>query len=361
MRILPFDPTTASGHEWEAVLVLERQNAAEFNPDDTPLVLEQLRARWLNEPSFTQTWRWLAWDDAGETVWARAFLRSYTTAENQHLADMWVYVAPERRRQGLGGAMLPPIVDGAQAVDRSLLRTWTQSIVPAGEAFMRVVGAHKALETSENVLDMTDLDLMRSWVQRAQERAAGYRLEFVEGWFPEADLPDIAAVVGSLNDAPRGELQVEDDVHTADTVRAWEASILGRGDNIWSMFAREPQAERVVGWTEVVIDPHNPHRLYQGGTGVLREHRNLGLGCWLKAAMALKVAEQLPHVRSIRTGNADANAPMLSINTRMGFRAAIAEAVWQMSVDQAERHQAAQGVSRYGASWGTLPLQTAGR
>ena len=342
MRILPFDPITASAHEWEAAFALERQNAAEFNPDDTPLTLEQLRDRWLNEPSFTRIQRWLAWDDGGETVWARALLRHHTTAENQHLADMWVYVAPEWRRQGLGGAMLQPIVDGAQAADRGLLRTWTQSIAPAGEAFMRVLGAHKALETSENVLDMADLDLdlMRKWVQRAQERAAGYRLEFVEGWFPEADLPDIAAVVGSLNDAPRGELQVEDDVHTADTVRAWEASILGRGDNIWSVFAREPQVGRVVGWTEVVIDPHNPHRLYQGGTGVLRAHRNLGLGRWLKAAMALKVAEQLPQVRSIRTGNADANAPKLSINTRMGFRPAIAEAVWQLDREQARAYLA---------------------
>lgn len=342
MHIKAFNPQAASDPEWEAVFALERQNSAEFNPDDTPLGLEQLRDRWLNEPSFLRAQRWLAWDDAGETASARGSLQTYITAENQHLADVWVYVAPDRRRHGLATAMLQPIVDAAQAANRSLLRTWTQSIVPAGEAFMRTVGAHKALETSENVLDMAglDLDQMRSWVARAQERAAGYRLDFVEGWFPEPDLPDIAAVVGSLNDAPRGELQVEDDIHTADTVRAWEESILGRGNNIWSVFAREPQAGRVVGWTEVVIDPHNPHRLYQGGTGVLREHRNLGLGRWLKAAMVLKVAEQMPYVKSIWTGNADANAPMLSINYQMGFRPAIAEAVWQLDREQARAYLA---------------------
>ncbi len=55
-------------------------------------------------------------------------------------------------------------------------------------------------------------------------------------------------------------------------------------------------------------------------TGVRLPYRGRGLGKWLKATMLLKVREEFPQVRVVVTGNATSNAPMLSINERLGFR-----------------------------------------
>ncbi|NHJ26401.1 MAG: N-acetyltransferase, partial [Candidatus Lokiarchaeota archaeon] len=45
-----------------------------------------------------------------------------------------------------------------------------------------------------------------------------------------------------------------------------------------------------------------------------------GIGKWLKASMLLKIREEYPQVKIVTTGNANSNAPMLSINNRLGFK-----------------------------------------
>ena len=63
-----------------------------------------------------------------------------------------------------------------------------------------------------------------------------------------------------------------------------------------------------------------PDRVQQMLTGVKNEFRGRGLGKWLKAEMMFLIKEQFPNAKFISTGNADSNAPMLSINKRMGFK-----------------------------------------
>ena len=74
------------------------------------------------------------------------------------------------------------------------------------------------------------------------------------------------------------------------------------------------------GLTEIVHDSAMPYRAEQELTGVRDEHRGRGLGKWLKAEMMFFIRDELPEVRAINTGNADANAAMVSINERMGFK-----------------------------------------
>ena len=58
--------------------------------------------------------------------------------------------------------------------------------------------------------------------------------------------------------------------------------------------------------------------LYLFGIGWAWKERRLGK--WVKAAMLLRVREELPEVKVVITGNATINAPMLSINDRLGFK-----------------------------------------
>jgi len=52
----------------------------------------------------------------------------------------------------------------------------------------------------------------------------------------------------------------------------------------------------------------------------------------LKATMALRLVSERPEVRSISTGNAGSNAPMLSINHAMGFRCVEQRDYYQVAI-----------------------------
>ena len=58
---------------------------------------------------------------------------------------------------------------------------------------------------------------------------------------------------------------------------------------------------------------------YQQDTLVMREHRGHGLGLRMKAAGTLALMEGSPATTSVRTWNADDNAPMLAVNHALGF------------------------------------------
>ena len=78
---------------------------------------------------------------------------------------------------------------------------------------------------------------------------------------------------------------------------------------------------KISGLTEIRFSEINtPELLNQALTGVKSIYRGRGLGKWLKALMLLYIRENLPQAKYFITGNAEHNAPMLSINDRLGFK-----------------------------------------
>ena len=92
---------------------------------------------------------------------------------------------------------------------------------------------------------------------------------------------------------------------------------------------------KLAGYTQVVWDPENYTVLSQEDTGVVPEHRNRGLGRWLKAAMAEKLLQDLPGAGFILTSNAASNDAMLGINREMGFKLYKTMTTWQIDTDSA--------------------------
>ena len=70
--------------------------------------------------------------------------------------------------------------------------------------------------------------------------------------------------------------------------------------------------------TAPLITVSQPKRV----TAVARPCRSRGVGCALKAAMLRQVHELHPEATMIGTDNAEVNAPILSINARVGFKIA---------------------------------------
>jgi GNAT superfamily N-acetyltransferase len=101
----------------------------------------------------------------------------------------------------------------------------------------------------------------------------------------------------------------------------------------WSLVAVHEPSGEYVGFTDVILTDASPEHAWQGGTAVRPDHRNHGLGRWLKGAMAERLLAERPHLRAIDTENAYVNEPMLNINIAMGFELVKTINEWQASVD----------------------------
>jgi RimJ/RimL family protein N-acetyltransferase len=73
-----------------------------------------------------------------------------------------------------------------------------------------------------------------------------------------------------------------------------------------------------------------PDRLQQRLTAVARQWRGKGLAKGVKAAMLQLVRERHPEVTLAVTHNAEVNAPMLTINHRLGFAAHKHDGLYQI-------------------------------
>jgi mycothiol synthase len=328
-----FDPETATHEEFVAINNYWNLLGAESNPDDPPRSLE-------STIKGLKTWKtfkkvdihvWNVWDE-GEII-ANFGGNVGFHDENRHLLGCGIAVLPEHRRKGLATQLLKKLVEIAEANERTLIITGTDSTVPAGHAFAEKLGMDKGLESHTNQLVLAEVDksLLETWINEAKTKATDFELGLWLNVYPEEEIEDIAKFYGVMNDAPRGDLQVEDSTVKPEQLREGEFSMKARGVERWVLYARHKSGE-LAGFTQMFYDPENPENLDQGNTGVVPKYRGQGLGKWLKAAMLQKVFAERPTAKHIRTGNADSNEHMLAINHALGFKPYIAHTVWQIEV-----------------------------
>ncbi len=340
LEIKPIDVKHASAEEYRAANVFNNVMQSERLPDDPPISLDEQIRDYQNIPSFVDVNAWVVWNSTDSTAVGVGVIVFMLTETNQHLGELDIQVLPEYRRQGIARRLLALTTETAQQKNRRLFIANTNERVPAGEAFMRRLGAKRGMETHTNQLAIAELnrDLVREWQARAPERASGFELGFWEGEYPERDIEEIAQLFRVMNTAPHDDLDMEDFNFTSEQMRERVRSNLARGKELWTMYVREKQTGKLAGFTEIFLNPNHPEILQQAGTGVLPKYRNHGLGRWLKAAMLDKILRERPQAKFIRTGNADSNAPMLKINHELGFKPYMSECIWQIEVEKARAY-----------------------
>ena len=186
--------------------------------------------------------------------------------------------------------------------------------------------------TSELTLSMVSWTTVERWSSAERARGLGYRLEMVDGPFPEHLRRDAATFHHIMQTAPREALDVGDVRIDADFVAELDRALIDSGRTRWALLVRDPSGV-CVGGTEVTFEPEDLSTVLQQNTGIDPAHRGLGLAKWAKAAMLERIRDERPQARTLRTDNAFSNVPMLAINDALGFRLTSTRTEWQADVD----------------------------
>ncbi len=344
ITIKPFDPRTASPAELEICLPFHNRVRLELDPDDHLLTMGELLLRWRNIPEFVEDFSWLAYQENPKNILGFGNVAFLKTEKNRHIAEAEVHVLPEARQSGIAKKLLQEIANKTKRENRSLLVGGTSSEIPSGEVWMKKMGAKVGLVARTNQLKLSELnrDLIAQWI--AQAPVEQFELGFWNQFYPDAEIAAIAQMISVMNSAPRDDLDIEDFNWTVEELRQDEAARAKRKVERWTLFVRDRKSRELAGYTEISwnsMQPDNDNQLInQRDTGVAPQYRGHGLGRWLKAAMIQKIMQERPKVARIQTGNANSNAPMLKINTEMGFKPYRDETVWQIELSKVEAYLA---------------------
>jgi GNAT superfamily N-acetyltransferase len=305
-------------------------------PGDEPMPLEEWLAEQRKKAAFLEHRYAVA--RMGEETVGYGFVE-LERDDNPHLAWANLGVLPEHQRQGIGTQLLDHLTAIAEDDGRTSLGVTTDE-GSAGERLLAGLGLTCRQTAHQNRLRMAevDRDLLRSWVDRAPERAAGYELRVWDGPTPDDLVEAFAACTEVMNTAPLGDLEINDERMTPERLRIMETARAGAGVPWWTICAVHVETGALVGFSQLYFSGWRRATAKQGDTGVDPAHRNRGLGRWIKAAMLLRLLVERPEVSAVDTWNAGSNEPMLAINHALGFRRVRVSGNWQGDLDVVRKH-----------------------
>jgi GNAT superfamily N-acetyltransferase len=286
---------------------------------------------WCAEPREN----WIAHGEAagpGETAGAvlGGYLLELPDRENLDRAGMHLLVAPERRRAGLGSALLRHARARVAGLGRGTLFTQVLEGTP-GDAFARAMGATAELTEARRTLDVAAIPAGQLAQLRAtaEGAAAGYTLTSWDGLTPDEWLEPVARLNEAMADAPHGDGE-EPQVWNGDRVRLVDQLSMDQGLRRYAVAAAESATGELAALTQLSIEDAEPAWGHQEMTAVARAHRGHRLGLLTKVAMLELLAAREPQLAFVETWNGEANAHMVAINETLGFRQTGRTTIWNL-------------------------------
>ncbi|MET8305926.1 GNAT family N-acetyltransferase [Micromonospora sp. NPDC005173] len=278
-------------------------------PDDAPAVVA-LRAivypylvrgvestrKMLAEPPPEEGWTAFVAEVDGQVVgWASAQRVAWTSTPD--VGDIaLLHVHPEHRRRGIGSAVLAAATDHLAPLGIRRLRTWAQ---PDSLPFARRHGFEPSREVRYSALDLDP-------APPAPDLPAGVRLHPIADLDPHRlYVANVAAGADEPSDVPIDAVSYE----------SWQY-------DVWENLGLDKAAS-----TAVEVDgeiaafslvKRDGDRMWSDYTGTVPAYRGRGLARLVKTAALHRAAGG--GVRVAYTSNDEANAPMLAINARLGYR-----------------------------------------
>ncbi|HWI42837.1 MAG TPA: GNAT family N-acetyltransferase [Nocardioides sp.] len=316
MEITPFGPDDeADCADWAALCNAIAAHDAPWEQRQTAkLASARFRHGWDGEPDAP----FLCRVDGEAVGWAAVATSDH---DNLHAAWTRVQVHPDHRRRGIGTALLDVVLEEVGRRGRTTVGgdAW------AADSASAFTGRHGFEAKNANVnrrqfLADVDWPRLQQEYDAALAAAADYELERWPAPTPEGRLDELAVMASAINDAPRGDLDLEDEVFTADRMRAYEGAQAGHDHRLYRVVVRHRPSGELAGHTVVAVSADDPAWGEQHDTSVVRAHRGHRLGLLLKAELLHWLREVEPQLETVDTWNAESNSHMIGVNELLGYR-----------------------------------------
>ncbi len=246
---------------------------------------------------------WLA-DDGHAVLWNHGPTATFTE----------VLVHPERRRRGVGTALLERVVERCRELGVQTLRG--EHLTPAGAAFCSHLGAVDEQRVVRSLLRVQTADLPEPLVP--------------DGWclvnwlrrVPDEHLEAFVRARAAMDDAPTPE-GMDWPAWDAEKIRASEESLVRRGREMRLTVAMDDAGE-IGAFTEL---RHSAGSMlgFTDDTGTVAAHRRKGLARAVKLESLRWLRDDHPEIEAVTTRNAEENAVMRGLNESVGFRPTVVE------------------------------------
>ncbi len=275
---------------------------------------------------------YLARDDSGALI---GLLKvDLPTYDNTNTAWFEAEVHPDHRGRGLGSELVRYGEELAAKAGRDTLGMFQWDLPKAHTFALKHGYEEKAIEVNRRQ-DVAALDwsTVQKLYDEAVDASSAYELVRVSDRLPDEMLEDMVAVTATINDAPRDDLDIEDDEFTPERLRAYEKAQLAHDRTIYRVIARERATGVLAGHSTITVERERPHIGEQADTAVSRDHRGHRLGALVKTGMLLWLREAEPALTQIDTWNAESNSHMIAINEQLGYQIVARSKVYQKKAD----------------------------
>jgi GNAT superfamily N-acetyltransferase len=233
-----------------------------------------------------------------------------------HPKKFWLdgWVDPKHQRQGVGSAIFDKLLQDLLSLGGIVAWMGAREDMIESVSFASKRGFREKMRGWESTINPQHFDGSRFGVYAARAADAGITFSTLQ-----QELRDDPKCYEKLYDLVQTAFR---DVPIADTPTdtpydQWVSFEMKNPNLIPEAYMIAKDHEKYVATSVVWRLKKEPHSLYQGLTGVLREHRGKGI------AVALKL-RVLDYARNngfdnIRTFNASTNEGMLAINNKLGF------------------------------------------
>jgi GNAT superfamily N-acetyltransferase len=234
-----------------------------------------------------------------------------------HPKKLWfdIWVDPQHQRKGIGSVLYERLSQDFKSL--GTVTSWTgikeDMLLPIKFATNR--GFREKMRAWESRLSPTTVNpaLFKKYIDKASQH--GIQIVTLAEEMrsdPECYHKLHALVQAVSEDIPRPEQ------FTPVSFEQWSAFEMKNPNLVPQGYMIAKDGDKYVGMSTVWKDQKHPKWLYQGLTGILREYRGRGIAIALK----LKVIDfsKSNNYEKLKTWNDSTNAPMLGINTRLGFK-----------------------------------------
>ena len=303
--------------------VTERAEAFE-RPHHSGWSLEEAKLEFRRQDPTERGEVWAAYDGGtmvgGASLW-------FALLDN--LTKCWgaVGVDPDRRRRGIGSALIAQILTRVKAEGRTIMVTETaypfdRRLDHPYRTFAEANGFTVAIDEILRILPLPiDPSLLEKLATEAAPHHTAYRIESFVDALPGELLQSYCALSNQLGvDAPTGDVDFEPESMTPQLwlERIAQEKALGRAR--LTTVAIDDTGE-VVAYTDLILPPAPSLDVWQWGTLVHRDHRGHRLGMAVKVDNLEQLAASDSGRVRVLTSNAETNDQMVNINVRLGFEA----------------------------------------